>query len=164
MMKRTVLLFMCFTHICLKENKNPVQNPEITENQRIKEIRQSDLSGQWEGAIYTFDENIPIQLIFQEDGDIHVHTQAQFNTGKISRFPEQKIQHKMLLNTLFFYNGHFRGWYAENIPGEYLLRCTGITLLDMEYNTGKLRGTAIALASSNRMYYGISHYIELKKK
>jgi hypothetical protein len=56
------------------------------------------------------------------------------------------------------------GWFAENIPGGYLLRCSGTTLLDLEYQSGKLRGTAVALASSKRMFYGISNYLELEKK
>jgi len=72
--------------------------------------------------------------------------------------------HKMLLNEIFWENGHIFGWYAERIPDEFFSRCPQTTLLDLEYQSGKLRGTAVALASSKRMYYGISHYLELEKK
>lgn len=70
----------------------------------------------------------------------------------------------MLLNKWFFYNSHFMGTYPLSIPGEHLYRCFySITLLDLEYKSGKIKGTAVAQTSSNRMYYGISHYLELEK-
>ncbi len=148
----------------IKEKKNTKMNNKEKGSSNVKEIKQSDLSGSWKGYIITTGEKIPIQLVFQQDGDIHVNTQAQFNTGKISRYPNQIIQHKMLLNPWFFSNGHFMGWYSENVPGEYISRSSGITLLDLEFDSGKLRGTAVSLASSPRIYYGISHYLELERE
>ena len=118
------------------------------------------------GNIETYNHKIPITLIFQADGDIHVYTKAQFNTGKLSNehILYENNQHKMLLNKWFFYDGHFMGTYPLSIPGEHLYRCPhSKTLLDLEYKSGKIKGTAVAQASSNRMYYGISHYLELKK-
>lgn len=130
-------------------------------------VTRKDLIGTWEGNILTYMEKIPIKLIFQEDGDIHVYTKVQFeskNLMELMRKTNNGFQHKMLLNEIFLINGHLRGWYVERIPGEDLSRCPHTTLLDLEYQSGKLRGTAAALASSKRMYYGISHYLELEKK
>jgi len=143
------------------------QKNETNEIQKTKMIKQEDLLGIWEGNIETYNKKIPITLKFQPDGDIHVYTEAQFNTGKLSNehILNENNQHKMLLNKWFFNNGHFMGTYPLSIPGEHLYRCPhSKTLLDLEYKLGKIKGTAVALASSNRMYYGISHYLELEKK
>ena len=137
------------------------ENP-VDENSK-KLVKKEDLKGTWEGNIVTCTEKIPIKLIFQDDGDIHVEMKAQFESINLMT-NIYNVQHKMLLNEWFFFNGHFMGWFAENIPGGYLLRCSGTTLLDLEYQSGKLRGTAVALASSKRMFYGISNYLELEKK
>lgn len=141
------------------ETKPPQElEPESTE------IKQSDLIGSWNGHIITDTKQIPIELVFQEDEDIHVNMPIQFEAMTLMT-QKYKIQHKMLLNKWFFTNGHLLGWYAGNIPGEHLLRCPQTTMLDLEYKNGKLIGTAAVLASSpNRMYYGISHYLELEKQ
>jgi len=137
------------------------------ENQKDKNshliVTREDLLGTWEGNIVTFTEKIPIKLTFQDDGDIHVDTKAQFESINLMT-NIYNLQHKMLLNEIFWENGHIFGWYAERIPDEFFSRCPQTTLLDLEYQSGKLRGTAVALASSKRMYYGISHYLELEKK
>ena len=127
------------------------------------EIKQQDLNGTWSGHILADNGKIPITLIFQKDGDIHVHMPIQFESLLLftNRY---KIQHKMLLNKWFFRNGHFMGWYAGDIPGEHLLRCPQTTLLNLKYEKGKLIGTAAALASNpSIMYYALSHYVELEK-
>lgn len=142
----------------VQENQN-----SIGEANDIKVVEQKDLLGQWAGHIKTHDDSIPLTLIFQEDGDIHVYTKAQFDSSLLSPAAQNSFQHKMLLNKWFFDNGHLMGWYAEMIPGPYVERCPHVTLLDLEYRSEKLKGIAVALASSKRMYYGISHYVELEK-
>ena len=135
---------------------------------REKVIKQEDLTGTWTGNIETCDQKVPIKLIFLADGDIHIYTNAQFNTGQCS-LPGNNVlstfkTHKMLLNKWFFYDGHFMGTYPLSIPGEHLSRCPhSETWLDLRYRSGKLIGTASAHANSNRMYYGISWYLELEK-
>ena len=127
------------------------QKQEAAVQEESKEIEQSDLIGNWNGHIVTDNKRIPIELVFQEDGDIHVNMPIQFES--------------MQLNKWFFTNGHLKGWYAGNIPGEHLLRCPQTTLLNLEYRNGKLIGTAAALASnSSRMHYALSYYLELEKK
>lgn len=131
--------------------------------EKSTEIRQEDLNGTWSGHIWADNGKIPITLIFQKDGDIHVHMPIQFESLLLftNRY---KIQHKMLLNKWFFRNGHFMGWYAGDIPGEHLFRCPQTTLLNLKYEDGKLIGTATALASNpSKMYYALSHYVELEK-
>ena len=140
------------------------QKQEAAVQEKSKEIKQSDLIGNWNGHIVTDNELIPIELVFQEDGDIHVNMPIQFES-MLLRTNIFDVQHKMLLNKRFFNNGHLMGWYAGNIPGEHLLRCPQTTRLNLEYRNGKLIGTAAALASHpSRMHYALSYYLELEKK
>ena len=151
----------------LKDIKGKNGENETKEIQKTKVIEQKDLVGKWKGNIETYNQKIPIELIFQEDGDIHIYTKAQFNTGRLSNedILNRYVQHKMLLDKWFFDNGHFMGTYPLNIPGEHLYRCADSrTTLDLQYKSGKIKGIASALASSNRMYYGISFYLELEKE
>jgi len=141
-----------------------VKEQEATAQEESKKIEQSDLIGSWKGNIVTNDKQVPIELLFQEDGDIHVIIFAQFGS-MILQTNRYYVYHNMLLNQWSSKNGQIRGWYNENIPGEHTLRCPQITVLKLEYKNGKFIGTAEAMASSpNRMYYGISHYLELEKQ
>ncbi len=142
------------------------QKQEAATQDKPKEIKQSDLNGSWKGHIAANNKQIAIELLFQEDGDIHVNMPAQFESMLLKlKAVGYEVQHKMLVNKWFFNSGHLMGWYAEDIPGEHLLRCPQTTLLNLEYKNGKLIGTAVALAShSSRMHYAISHYLELEKE
>jgi CubicO group peptidase (beta-lactamase class C family) len=151
----------------LKDIKEKNMKNETKEIQKTKVTEQKDLVGKWKGNIVTYNQKIPIELIFQEDGDIHIYTKAQFNTGRLSNenVLNRYEQHKMLLDKWFFDNGYFMGAYPLNIPGEHLIRCADSkTMLNLQYESGKIKGIAAALASSNRMYYGISYYLELEKE
>lgn len=140
------------------------QKQQATTMKESKEIEQSDLIGNWSGHIVTNNKRIPIELVFQEDGDIHVNMPLQFES-MLLRTNVSEVQHKMILNKWVFTNRHLKGWFVGNIPGEHLLRCPQTTLLDLEYKNGKLIGTASAIASnSSRMYYALSYYLELENK
>lgn len=142
-----------------KQSKN--ETPAI--RNKTKKVMQSDLIGSWTGHIVTDKKQIPIELVFQEDGDIHVKMPIQFDSMLLFT-NKYKIQHKMLLNKWFFNNGHFMGWYAGDIPGDHLLKCPQTTLLNLKYQYDKLVGTAVALASNpSIMHYALSHYLELEK-
>ena len=143
---------------------DPDKKQEVSIQEESKKIEQSDLAGAWEGHMIVNGKQIPVDLLFQEDGDIHVNMYAQFESMMFQTH-RYKILHAMLLNKWSSANGKIRGWYNETIPGEHLLRCPQITSLNLKYKNGKLIGTAEAMASSpNRMYYGISHYVEFEKE
>jgi len=74
-----------------------VQKQEAATQEKSKEIKQSDLIGSWKGNIVTSSGQIPIKLVFQEDGDFHVRMPIQFES-MLLRTDVYKIQHKMLLN------------------------------------------------------------------
>ena len=140
------------------------QKQQAAAYEESKEIQQADLFGSWNGHIIADNKQIPIKIVFQEDGDILVDMTAQFES-MILRIHTHVVKHRMLLNNWFLNNGHLKGWYAGNIPGEHLLRCPQITSLNLEYKNGKLTGTAVALASHpSRMHYGLSYYLELEKE
>ncbi len=139
------------------------QKAEVPAQKKPIKIEQSDLIGNWTGHILTDKKQIPIELEFQKDGDIHVSMPIQFESMLL--FTQRyKIQHKMLLNKWFFNNGHLMGWYAGNIPGDHLKRCPQTTLLNLKYKGDKLIGSAAALASdSAKMHYALSYYLELER-
>lgn len=157
-----------FTEMILNELvpdlKERDQSDNASETPTTKEAQQKDLLGRWTGVLNTYDEKIPLSLVFQEDGDIHVYdNRVPFMIDLFTGGQAKGFQHGILLNKLFFYDGRFMGWYTDPIPSDDTERCSHITMLDLKYDSGKIRGTAAALADSNRMYFGISHYVELEK-
>lgn len=149
----------------LPDLKTVEQNKtEVSSTQENKaEEEKIELTGKWEGYIYANDKKIPVDLDFQEDGDIQVNMYAQFDS-MIFQSHRYKVLHKMLLNVWSKSNGKLMGWYNENIPGDHLTRSPQFTILKIEYKDGKLVGTADATASNlTRMHYGISHFVEFEK-
>lgn len=137
---------------------------DVATREESKKIEQRNLLGTWEGYIVVNGKQVPIDLVFQEDGDIHVHMYAQFES-MLFRTHRYKILHTMLLNKWTSPNGVIRGWYNENIPGDHLLKCPQASSLNLEYKNGKLIGTVAALASHpSRMHYGISFFVEFEKE
>jgi len=143
----------------VEQNKEEVSS---TQEKKVEE-EEVELTGKWEGYIYANDKKVPVDLEFQEDGDIQVNMYAQFDS-MIFQSHRYKVLHKMLLNVWSKSNGKVMGWYNENIPGDHLARSPQFTILKIEYKDGKLVGTADATASNlTRMHYGISHYVEFTK-
>lgn len=139
------------------------QTKATTPPNETEKIEKVDLIGSWEGHIMANGKEIPIDLEFQEDGDIQVNMYAQFDS-MIFQSHRYKVLHKMLLNVWSSSNGKIMGWYNENIPGDHLTRSPQFTILKIEYKDGKLVGTADATASNlTRMHYGISHFVEFEK-
>jgi len=148
------------------KSMEPDQSNEkkVTNKKQTKEIEQCDMIGSWKGHLMAEGKQIPVKMVFQKDGDIHVNMYVQFESMNLQTH-RYKVYHKILLNTWIFNNSRLLGWYEANIPGEHLLRYPQFTMLDLEYKSGKWLGTAVAMASNpNRMYYGISHYIEFEKE
>ena len=157
-----------FTEMVLNElvpdldEKDP--NNNTIETTKSRKIQQDDLLGRWNGYIYAGDEKIPLSLVFREDGDIHVYdNDVPFMIDVFNTDQDRGFRHGILLNKLFFYDGRFMGWYTDDIPSEDTTRCSHITMLDLKFDSERIRGTAAALADSNRMYFGLSHYVELEK-
>lgn len=145
----------------LEEN---IQSVQAVEAPKAQEMQQEELLGRWNGFIRTHENQIPMSLVFQEDGDIHVYdNNVPFMIDLFIESQGVGFHHGNLLNKLFFHDGRLMGWYTEPIPTEDTKRHSHITLLDLKYDSGKLKGTAGAIADSNRMYFGMSYYVELEK-
>jgi CubicO group peptidase (beta-lactamase class C family) len=140
------------------------QEQEVATQEESEQIERSDWVGSWKGHIEADNKQVPIELVFQEDGDIEVIMFVQFGSMMLQTH-RYYVYHYMVLNEWQSKNGQLIGWYNENIPGEHVLRCPQITVLKLEYKNGNFVGTAEAIASSpNRMYYAISHYLELERQ
>lgn len=106
----------------------------------------SRVAGRWEGQVRTFEGSLPVQMVFQADGDVHVKLGDQMTT---------------LLNEVRFRDG-------DVLKGEFWGRIDTADTSDFPHSTVRvemlLRGdrlTGWAAAKSPR--YGLSSWIHLTK-
>ena len=132
--------------------------PEFTENKKKARKRRmnipkpyspiKELVGEWEGKIMTYEGEVPVEMNFQDDGDIHI---------KLNRLP------KTLLNTIRFEDDWLTGRFEGTIPtGDGKLHEHNI-FLRMKLKDKKLNGYATVQTTTKRTYWGISSYICLNK-
>ena len=107
-----------------------------------------ELAGTWTGTLRTYDDSLPLYLIFQPDGDVHVRLGDQLRT---------------LLNGASFQNGALVGRFAGRIPSAEQGRHPHSILLNVRLNEGTLRGQASAQTTVEPIYYALSSYVELTK-
>jgi len=104
------------------------------------------LLGKWEGQIKTYSGVMPIQMIFQNDGDIHVKIENQLET---------------LLNSVNFKDFILTGVFNEEIKTEDTSCFPHTIHLKMKLRGKRLYGYANATA---RPFFSISSWIELREK
>ena len=108
-----------------------------------------DLAGAWTGTLRTYAAGpVPIALLFQPDGDVHVTLDNQLKT---------------LLSGASYANGVFAGNFTGTIPTEDQRRHTNAVRLDLRLRDGVLRGQASAISPSGGYHYALSSYVELRR-
>jgi len=130
--------------------------PKFAENLRAKENKPDEkkperfspppsLLGEWEGVIKTYSGVMPVKMIFQDDGDIHVKIKDQLET---------------LLNEVSLKEEILSGRFYGEIKTEDATRFPHTIDLKMKLYSKRLSGSANA--NSGR-WYSLSSWIELKK-
>lgn len=120
--------------------EEPVKSPFTTP---------SELSGVWKGSLSTYTRDIPVELRFLPDGNVHAKLGDQLTT---------------LVNEAQFKDGLFTGELVSRIGtpdterGEYTIS------LSLKLRGGVLNGTAHALCFVPRMRNALAHWIELRKE
>lgn len=104
-----------------------------------------ELLGAWSGTVSTYQGTVPLTLLFQHDGDVHVELDEEMRT---------------LLNYVSFRDGQLLGRFAGSIPTEDARRHPHTVLLNLRLRDGRLVGAATAQSS----FFALSSYVELKKK
>ena len=110
----------------------------------------SELIGEWEGELITYDNKTPVRMVFQQDGDIHMKLGDQFET---------------LLNTVRFRNNILTGRCYGTIPsGDGRLHSHHINLKMVFDENRKLSGYASVNTTTDRSYGIFSSYIVVDRK
>ena len=108
----------------------------------------ADLAGAWTGTLRTYGGRLPIALLFQPDGDVHVTLDNQLKT---------------LLSAASYANGVFAGNFTGTIPTEDQRRHANAVRLDLRLRDGVLRGQASAISPNGGYHYALSSYVELRR-
>jgi len=107
------------------------------------------LTGEWQGEIKTYEEVLPVTLLFQHDGDVHVRIQGQRET---------------LMNRVRFDNNFLTGTSYGTIPSEDARRHPHTISYRLLLQEKKLSGYVNTSFSTGRSYGNFSSYIHLAKK
>jgi hypothetical protein len=108
-----------------------------------------ELLGEWNGAVHTYQGEVPLKLVFKESGDVH----AQLGT-----------QLKTLLNDAKLEDGRLTGQMFGDLGTEDTRRLPHHLHADLKLRGEVLNGSLIALSlPAPRSGYALSHWVELKK-
>lgn len=105
--------------------------------------------GTWEGSLQTWDESIPIYLVVQEDGDVHVQVEGQLET---------------LLTGISLQGGTLIGRYAGEIPTSDAQRHPHSVLLALRSYGDTLRGAASAQTLEAPIHFALTSYVEVARE
>jgi CubicO group peptidase (beta-lactamase class C family) len=108
----------------------------------------AELAGAWTGTVRTYDGTMPIALLFQPDGDVHVTLGNQL---------------KSLLNRASYTAGNLVGRFAGTISTDEQRRHPHVVSLNLRLRDGVLRGQASAMTTEEPVYYALTSYVELAK-
>jgi hypothetical protein len=147
--------------ICLPDYRKKKEKPAASHANPEKIVWPE---GTWEGSIKVDDKDIPLSMIFQDDGDVIIKMAAQFETKWVFPYTPENLEHRMMFNVFQLNNYWMFGWYLGTIPSEDVQRYPHIIMLDLRRGQNIIRGVAQPVDTSNRMHYGLSYYIELTKK
>jgi CubicO group peptidase (beta-lactamase class C family) len=108
----------------------------------------AELAGSWTGTLRTYDGTIPMAMLFQPDGDVHVTLGSQLKT---------------LLTGAAYSNSSLSGRFAGTVPSEEQSRHAHSILLNVRLRDGALRGQASAQTTEEPVYYALTSYVELTR-
>ena len=130
--------------------------PRFAENLKAKKVKSEEkkperfsppksLAGEWQGQIKMYAGIMPVQMIFEEDGDVHIKIKDQMET---------------LLNDIGWNDGVLYGQFCGEIKTEEASRHPHVIQLNLKLRGQKLSGYVLAL---NDHWFGLSSWIQLKK-
>lgn len=108
-----------------------------------------ELLGEWAGEVRTWESKIPISIVFQPDGDIHIKLGEQLET---------------LVNKGSFEEGILEGQFAGTMPTPDANRHRHSLLLHLRLRGHKLSGQVVAETPDDSVHFALSSYAELTRK
>lgn len=112
-------------------------------------VMPAGLVGEWTGSLQTWQQTLPIRLLAQPDGDVHVWVGDQ---------------PRAILNDLAFANGRLTGRFAGRIPTDDANRWSHDLWIDMVLGNGSLAGQVNAITTTAREMWSLGSYAELRKR
>jgi hypothetical protein len=107
------------------------------------------LLGTWTGTVRTWKDKVPLSIVFQQDGDIHVKLGEQLET---------------LVNDASFRDGTLEGRFMSSITTPDVNRYRHSLLLHLRLRGDKLSGQVIAETPDDSVHYALASYAELTRK
>lgn len=108
-----------------------------------------ELLGEWSGTLRTWERTIPLTLVIQPDGDVHVRMEGGLET---------------ILDGPTWQDNNLTGRFAGTIPTPDAARWPHTVLLDLRLRNGTLSGAASALQEVEPVYFALSSYVTLTRK
>ena len=109
----------------------------------------AELRGEWTGTLRTWEGEMPLSLVIQDDGDIHVRIGSDL---------------RALLNQVSWRNNNLRGRFAGTIPTADARRWPHSVLLNLRLRSGTLSGMATAQTTAEPIFFALTSYASLTKK
>jgi CubicO group peptidase (beta-lactamase class C family) len=108
-----------------------------------------ELPGEWRGQIKTWSGTVPVVMVFQSDGDVHIRVGEQLET---------------LVNNVRFEDGRLTGRCHGTIPTMDIRPYPHNLRLSLALRGSTLSGTVAAATTNARDHYYLSSWITLSKR
>jgi CubicO group peptidase (beta-lactamase class C family) len=137
------------------EKEKSVQSPPFD-----RYFAAPEFTGTWRGRIKTPEGDVPVYIVFQEDGDIHFLKQLDINRRWVL---QSQGLYDRVLNNVGIKENRIYGWVDALLPTADAQRLPHILVVDIVRDGRKLDGSISAVSAAERMYFGLSYYISLEK-
>jgi hypothetical protein len=124
-------------------------NPKGPETPKKPYQFSPELAGTWTGTLRTWQGTIPLQFVFQADGDIHVKLGDQLET---------------LLNEAHWEEKELVGDFSGRIPTPDASRYRHSVHLEIALRNGKLEGEGNAQATDEPAHFSLASFVQLTRK
>jgi CubicO group peptidase (beta-lactamase class C family) len=155
LLAKEILTLLLPGYISNLEREKRIQSPPFD-----RYIASPDFTGTWRGSIKTPEGDVPVYMIFQEDGDIHFLKQLDINRRWVL---QNQGLFDRVLNNVGIKGNRIYGWVDARLPTADTARLPHILVVDIVRNGKKIEGSVAAISADDRMYFGLSHYIRLEK-
>ena len=108
-----------------------------------------DLIGEWTGELRTWQETLPVRMVFQPDGDVHIKLGEQLET---------------LVNNVRFSDGTLGGQFLATIPTEDARRHRHFLGMSLTLRERTLSGAVTARTLTDRSYYALASWLSVTKQ
>ncbi len=120
-----------------------------------------DLIGEWKGKIMTYGLDIPVRMVFQQDGDIHFLKPPDIDNTWVLQDLEYFDE---VLNEVGMDGNRIRGWVDARVATGDAMRSPHVLLIDIVREGDSIDGSVTAVSAAERIYFGLSYCIHLERQ